>query len=141
MVDQPDGADEKQSIVPWPQSIPELEGLGTSSNHPGPSHTSPPALPWQLPSGHSSCRFLRSLPLLALFTESSLYGAELCSRSRKKSEPVAPPSLLSSSSCSLIASPTYRSRQSLLVWGSSEPARQQGPEETPLSSSSQESPL
>lgn len=58
MVDQRDGADEKQNIVPWPQSIPELGGLGTSSSHPGPSHRSSPVLPWQLPSGHSSCRFL-----------------------------------------------------------------------------------
>lgn len=80
VVDQRDGVNEKQSIVPWPQSIPELEWLGTWSTHPGPSLRSPPALSWQLPSGHSSCHFLRSLSLLALSTESSLYGAELCSR-------------------------------------------------------------
>lgn len=119
----------------------------------------------QLPSGHSSCCFLRSLSLLALFRVLPLWGRVVfqipfssgcwpCHRSREKSELMAPPSLLSSSSCSptypsrqslliwgssepasscsLIASPTYPSRQSLLIWGSSESARQKGAEVTPF---------
>lgn len=107
-----------------PQRIPELEGLGTSSSHPGPSHRSPPVLSQRASfhlhgdlQGHSLSLPKKPMPVSSFHRVLSFWGRvvfqvpfflkllTLVPGPERRVNPWLLPSLLSSSSCSLLTSP------------------------------------